>query len=225
MPPTNEAPPEAGQPQPAERLCRYVGRDADTAVEPGTDGHITFGDTALPADLADAMQTSNGVVVLDPMSFPWNSIDLDIAPPVVVDLSTCTADDVVALRDVLSRLTPADTIIDSRDRSAVSLSETYQTRTTAPSTGEWADVHSEKQIMRFDRAIAERAAHEVGDQVILYRVNPGELVSQGQTVGDHLAEAAQTFNAHLVGVWGVHPRPGAPLHHGWAVYEPVAATN
>ncbi len=228
MPPTDRpsievvptADPEA--PPPLTRCC-YRGRLRLSG--PASDGEATFDDLVMPSELNDAMSSADIVSILDPMSFPWNSIDLDVNAVVIIDASMCSDDDLDALLPVLGSLTAADTVIDPTDSPSRSLSRALGTRTHQPSVDEWPAVQQEKHLLRADRRITDRIAREIGDHAIVQRVEIDELVASGIRIDTYLSEAAAALDSTAVGLWGVRTEPGAPLHHGWAIFEPTGHTN
>lgn len=202
-----------------ERVCRYVGRLQN--LEQATEPALTFDDAVLPATLADAISSADVVFIDDPLSFPWNSIDLDVSPLVIVDASSCNEGDVTALLPVLQGLTPADTTIGiTASAQTAATTAVVPTRSQPPTPQQWAELRKEKHVLRADDSIARRAAREHGDSAILHRI---EVATMGQhaSLHAHLVAIADEVGGRAVGLWGVRSAPGAPLHHGWAVFVPA----
>ena len=81
---------------------RYAGR---------FDGPGVSDDLPGPATI-ERLFAGHGVIIEDPVSFPWYLLDDDQQrEPVLVDLSRCTDDDLTALLPQLGLLTPSDRII------------------------------------------------------------------------------------------------------------------
>ena len=80
---------------------RYAGRHGG----PGIDDRLPGPETIA------ALFTGAGTVIADPVSFPWHLMsDDDLRQPLLVDLTKCTADDLIALEQVLPVLTPDDRV-------------------------------------------------------------------------------------------------------------------
>lgn len=193
-----------------EIVCRYVGRSHSDPHAGGLD------DTVGPAALLDALRHATIGIIDDPMSFPWDSVDLEQTPALIVDASRCSAADVTALLPVLDGLTEMDTVIDPADPSTPAISTRAGTRTVAPSQTGWAGLTNQKRILLAERRILRRVERELGDAAIVHRVDPRAQ----QSLATHLASLADSNNATAVGVWGVRSGPGAPVHHGLAVFSP-----
>ena len=207
--------------QPTDRICRYVGRNG---VPEGADHSNVFDDTVHAATLKDALALATVLLIDDPLSFPWNSIDPDLVQVLVIDTRTSTADDLVALTPVLCWVTPVDTILDPPE-SIAPLSADLQSRSSVPVEDEWDGLYDQKQLHRRDLSIRNFAEAEIGKHVILHRISITDLSESGQGMADHLADLGEQSSGELVGIWGVRTEPGAPLHHGWAAFEPKEAAT
>ena len=208
--------------QRTDRVVRYVGRHATA------DDRTAFDDETLPATLAAALASAKVLLIDDPMSFPWDSLDADLPQVLVIDTTRCIYEDFMALNPALDHLTPADTILDPPRlirRHPYPLSENRKTRSVAPDEKEWDTLFREKQLHRSDRAIRERATREVGADAVLHRITTDDLTRSGRSMAEYLDALSAESDAEVVGVWGVRTEPGAPLNHGWAVFEPRAASG
>jgi hypothetical protein len=86
---------------------RYAGRHGG----PGIDDRLPGPETIA------ALFTGAGTVIADPVSFPWHLMsDDDLRQPLLVDLTKCTADDLIALEQVLPVLTPDDRVAASPEQ-------------------------------------------------------------------------------------------------------------
>ncbi len=160
----------------------------------------------------------------DPMSFPWTTIDLDRAPTLIVDASRCSRADTTALLPALAALTPADTVLNPADPTAIALGTSIGTRIIPPAPADWDQLSNARRIVVSERRILRRIEREIGQDAIVHRVELDALVNTSGGFKAHLATLAEASNAQPVGVWGVRSRPGAPLHHGIAVFTPEPAS-
>lgn len=206
---------------PSDVICRYVGRSHDDAgSEPNTfDDPNSFDDTVLARTLHDSLASATVLMIDDPMSFPWNSIDPDLPQLLVIDARDCSSDDLAALRPVLRALTPADTIIGPAGLEPA-LSAEFGSRAEPPSEDDAPRLLAEKHLHRQDRRIRDEVLAEIGDDAILHRIAIDGVAASGISMGEHLAALADELGADLAGVWGVRAQPGAPVHHGWAAFAP-----
>lgn len=85
--------------QPGMRIARYVGRLDGVGIDDQLSG---------PSTIAAFFDHDAGIID-DPVSFPWGSAERDDwRIPIVIDLRTCSDDDLTALLPVLDVLTPSD---------------------------------------------------------------------------------------------------------------------
>lgn len=188
----------------------------DLVTYGGSTSTTGFDDLTTGPELVSALEGADGLVVLDPMSFPWEAFDDAPHCPVVVDLSTCDDHDVIALMPVLAMLTPSDLLLGEQRRvqsvcAAIELPMIWGTK---------ADIErhlvakaSSKTIDLQVRAIIDPLASDEavttvvlsGDEVRSWRRGFLALVDE---VRDRHSELA---NTELAGIWGVHHRPGEQL--------------
>ncbi len=221
------------------RACHYVGRFGGDARPAqllqlptfNRDGtlDVAFEDDVLPATLLAAMTAVDMVIIHDPLSFPWNSIDVDIPTPIIVDASRCCTNDLNALYPVLSTLTEADTLLlpaPPSPNAVPPLPESVPAmRSEVPTPKDWAALCTQKQLHRFDQRIHDRAAREVGAHVLLHRLDHSDFTSSDHEMPAVLAEIENSMNARLVGLWGVRTAPGVRVNHAWAVLEPSGGSH
>ena len=202
-------------------IFRYRGRFP--ARSGSTPSAAVFDDTALPTLLNAALSKAAVGFIDDPLSFPWSAVDLDRAPVLIVDASSCSATDATALLPALAPLTSVDAVVKPIDPSAIDLAAAAGARAAVPASSDWQQLTNERRIIVDERRILRRIAEEVGDHAIVHRVELAAFAGTPGGFGEYLTALAEASNARPVGVWGVRTRPGAPLHHGLAVLAAAPA--
>lgn len=88
-------------------VVRYVGRGGGDGID----------DTLSGPETVAASFAGTGLIIDDPLSFPWHLAELeDWRQPVLVDLRRCSERDLIALGEVLPVLAPADRLLVGPDQ-------------------------------------------------------------------------------------------------------------
>lgn len=136
----------------------------------GDDGRAGASDWSTSRDgLHEALNTASGLVVLDPLSFPWQELDtaarlLPVVVALPAELDAATLSDLLGT-PMLSHLTPADTVVEPRPAVRVALAEAWG---LPPAV--WADALPDDLDARLRGARTPKAAHAhlvavVGEQL------------------------------------------------------------
>ncbi len=219
---------------------RYVGRGGDSTA----DG--VFDDSVSATALVRHLNQAELVYIDDPMSFPWEVAGTPTAP-VVVDVSSCSPDQVTALRPALRSLGPFDSVIHRAkpdDRQTRRLARHVGVRSIEPSHADAPALIEGKQLDQVEQAIIRRLQTEwqtlVIDHADIDDVNwaaarwrapddsrpaalairlPGEVIRSNANGFDGLARAllAKVGGRVVVDVWGVRSQPGNPVSRGLVV--------
>lgn len=186
-------------------VVTYVGSTSATGFDDLTPG---------PA-LAQAVARADGLVILEPLSFPWDAFETPPRCPVIVDLDDCSDHDVTALVPVLSILTPSDLLLGEKHRvervcDALGLATIWGQRADIDAHIETAarskplDVHVRMITDRFDTDDVTIVILS-GDEVRSARHGFPALVADVRDRNPTLTDA------ELDGIWGVHLLPGEPV--------------
>lgn len=179
------------------------------------DDGAELSDLMLGSDLRRAIDKAEGLVIEDPMSFPW-SFFVDDPPrcPVVVDLATCSTDDLVALLPVLGCLTNTDAILG--DPSIV-----REVCASLDLDDLW--MSPEEDVAAFARSAAWAKRADIEERSILSRLAEDPALHVVVLHGDDLRRTPDGFaglaielseqlgGAIIDTVWGIHPIAGRPL--------------
>ncbi len=189
----------------SDGLLRYSGRFAGEGLSDLTPGpHVV-----------SAVERATGVLISDPLSFPWEHFETD-GPrvPMIIDTSACSPDDLTALRPVLERLTPSDAFLGDQETvelvsadlglSSLWLSddEDFLEHVTSARSTKLGDVE--------ERMILRRLSE---DEDLVVIVIPGADIRGSRTgFADTLSRLCDANDGATVDtVWGIHPHPGRPV--------------
>lgn len=191
-------------------------REAITITQfSGRAGGTNLTDTATGPEIRLIADRADGLVVSDPMSFPWEFfVDNPPRCPVVVDLTDCTTDDIVALTPALGCLTASDRLLGDPELVAdvsgrLGLDDLWISRDTdleefAQKAG-WS-----KRADVEERTIVSRLAKDPELQIVVVDGDTIRGASAGfAAVAIDLSE--QLDGATIDTIWGIHPHPGQPL--------------
>jgi hypothetical protein len=205
-------------------------------------------DTAHGPNMITRLQRAEIGYIDDPMSFPWELLHSGGAEtPLVVDVSACSQEQMLALRPALGWLSSADTLHNATtpdDAATQRLARILGVRSQAPEPTEWESLRRTKRLDQCEDAILERARREWQTRVVdITDVGASDWRKlTWSTPGDHRRAAiairlpgrtiraersgfraaveallAMTEGAGLLGVWGVRAAPGDPLDRGVVV--------
>lgn len=185
-------------------LC-YVGRFPGEGLSDVTPG----------PRVASVVEGAEGVLIADPLSFPWEHFEAD-GPrvPMIVDTSGCSPDDLMALRPVLERLTGSDALLGDQEtvelvsadlglRSLwLSGDEDFLEHVRSVGWAKLADVEERRVLRRLS-----------ADEDLIVIIIPGEDIRGSRTgFADTLRRLCGANDGATVDtVWGIHPRPGRPV--------------
>lgn len=189
----------------ADGVLRYSGRYAGDGLSDLTPG----------PGVAAAVGGADGVLIADPLSFPWEHFETD-GPrvPMIIDTSRCSPDDLMALRPVLETLTQSDVLLGDPETvelvsadlglSSLWLSDEadFSEHVRSAASAKLADLE-EKEIFR----------RLSTDEELVVIVIPGAEIRGWRTgfadVAQRLCDAHD--GATVDTVWGIHPHPGQPV--------------
>ncbi len=137
------------------KVLRYTGRLGGSTIAPGDHDDSAAG----PALLAD-IEKADVALIDDPMSFPWELMDTAADTPLVLDIGSCSTDQINALRPALVHLTEHDSIVDrsgTNQRAAELLNRALGTRPTEPSRADMPKLCVAKRIHIAETTILRRA--------------------------------------------------------------------
>lgn len=140
------------------KVLRYTGRLGGTTIAPGDHDDSAAG----PAVISD-VQRADLALIDDPMSFPWELMATSSDTPLVLDISSCSADQITALRPALVHLTAHDSIVDRsgmNQSAAQLLNRALGTRATEPSRADMPQLCTAKRLHIDESAILRRARTE-----------------------------------------------------------------
>ena len=166
-------------------------------------------------DVASAVERAEGVLIADPLSFPWEYFDTD-GPrvPMIIDTSACSPDDLMALRPVLERLTNSDAFLG--DPETVELVSADLGLTSL-----W--LSDDEDFLAHVRSSASTKLADVEERLILRRLSVNEdlvvIVIPGADIRGSRTGFADTVRrlcdvhggATVDTIWGIHPQPGEPV--------------
>lgn len=185
-------------------------------------------DLTTAQDLDFAIRSSDALVVSDPLSFPWEWFsDSPIRCPIILDVGTCTEDDMVALSPVLTGLTASDRVL-GEPTMAATLCQTLglpniwsgldlDIATFAAKAGrsKLADVEEAMIVRRLSK----------DDDLIIRIIDGDQLRSARSGFATLVQQISDELNRAVVDtVWGIHPEPGTPVERVVLAFRPLAAT-
>lgn len=202
-------------------------------------GRLDGGDSTPGQTLVSRLNSADIAYIDDPISFPWELIDVrSESCPLVIDISECTADALTALVPVLSNITEYD-IVTKRAQPHSEAAQTFATLVGATYQGEGPvgpSPKSEKAMSQREASILRRATvehdataidHADLDAVNTDPLSPGLPFDGGalaiRVPGATIRTASHGFHAlvnamrsatglsEVAGVWGVRSEAGAPL--------------
>ena len=189
----------------SDGLLRYSGRYPGEGLSDLTPGPF----------VVSAVDRAEGVLIADPLSFPWEHFDRD-GPrvPMIIDTSACSPDDLIALRPVLQRLTNSDAVLGdpetvesvSADLGLTSLSlsddDDFLAHVRSAGSAKMADVE--------ERLILRRLST---DEDLVVIVIPGADIRGSRTgFADIVRRLCDAHGGATVDtIWGIHPQPGRPV--------------
>jgi len=167
------------------------------------------------------------LVINDPLSFPWEWFrDTPIRCPIILDVGTCTEDDVVALAPVLTGLTTSYRVL-GEPTTVAALCETLG----LPNI--WSD--PDLDIATFAATAGRSKLADVEEALIVKRLSKDDGLIIRIIDGDQLrgaragfATLVQQISDELDGavvdtVWGIHPEPGTPVERAVLALRPGSA--
>ena len=129
-------------------VVAYRGRGERRERRPSA--KFEFDDSAHGPTLCEHIGRARAAFIEDPLSFPWDSLDPRTVTPLIVDVSTCSEDDLAALRPALDVLGANDTIVTGDPQQAGRrLALALGVRTTEPTSDELSQLRERKL---FDRS-------------------------------------------------------------------------
>lgn len=196
----------------SREIITYVGRYEGTG----------WTDESSGIDLIGAVAKARGLLIVDPMSFPWELLPEDEpACPMLVDISRCSDDDIRALVPVLHCLTPSDAILGDGART-----HALCTRIGLPDLRTPPDLDVDAFVDQ--RTWSKRA--DVEERIIRRRLERDPSLTVRSIDGDHLRSAGfetvvRELLADLEGstvdtIWGIHPYPGRRLDRAVVALRP-----
>jgi hypothetical protein len=166
-------------------------------------------------DVVSAVERAEGVLITDPLSFPWEHFDAD-GPrvPMILDTSACLPDDLMALRPVLVRLTNSDAFLG--DPETVEL---VSADLGLPSL--W--LSNDEDFLEHVRSVGSAKLADIEERLILRRLSADEglvvIIIPGADIRGSRTGFADTVRrlcdvhegATVDTIWGIHPQPGRPV--------------
>ncbi len=198
----------------------------------GRSGVAGLSDLTTAQDLDFAIRGSDALVINDPLSFPWEWFtDAPIRCPIILDVGTCTEDDVVALTPVLTCLTASDRVL-GEPTTAAALCQTL----CLPNIWSDLDLDIDVEIATFAAKAGRSKLADVEEAMIIRRLSKDDDLIIRIIDGDQLRSARSGFatlvqqisdelnGAAVDTVWGIHPEPGTPVERAVLAFRPQAAT-
>ena len=189
---------------------------ADVTVFAGRSRADGLSDLATSAEVANAVGRTDGLLIIDPLAFPWDSLGSYPDIPLVIDLSETSADDRKALAPVLDVLTVGDALLGERDSIDTLCDELGLPSLWAPDdlvVGE--HVHAARGTKRCsieERRILDRLGTDPALTILLLGVDELRGASGGlvEIVRRHVEEAGLE-GVVVDTIWGIRIGPGEPL--------------
>lgn len=227
------------------RTVRYAGRNFSGEAAADVGDTQFFDDEASAQAITTEVEQAEVVFIDDPLSFPWEFVTSPLTAPLIIDVGSCSSDQLVALIPALTHITEFDTIVDRADTDQHSdqFAHLLGARSVEPAPSELPELRNLKHLHCVEARILRRLSQDWQTLVVDFAdlvaapwastkwsdpsdtrpaavvVRVGiEVIGQRGGLTAMAPELVDTVaGTSIRDVWGVRSHPGDPLERGLVV--------